>query len=166
MLLRVFHGLGLELSEATAHSLAVPVAFAFITVLHITFGELAPKSIAIRYPSKTTFAVAVPLKVFYVIFRPFIWLLNGLANFILKIFGIHPVHGSDIHSDEGYTYRLDNFQGLLSGNPIDYSAMYREELNLGDTEGQWSHKYRFEMISDLHAFTTLFLQGLRAEMVR
>ena len=73
----------------------------------------------------------------------------------------------DIHiTDEGYTYRLDNFQGLLSGNPIDYSAMYREELNLGDTEGQWSHKYRFEMISDLHAFTTLFLQGLRAEMVR
>ena len=100
ILLRLFTALDLPLSESTAHSLAVPVAFALITVLHITFGELAPKSIAIRYPSNTTFSIALPLQIFYVIFRPFIWLLNGLANFILKIFGIRPVHGGDIHSEE------------------------------------------------------------------
>ena len=100
LLLSLFHALNWNLSEAAAHNLAVPVAFATITVLHIIFGELAPKSIAIRHPAKTTFAVALPLRIFYFIFRPFIWMLNGLANLLLKMIGIHPIHGSDIHSEE------------------------------------------------------------------
>jgi CBS domain containing-hemolysin-like protein len=83
-----------------AHKAAMPVAFALITILHIVFGELAPKSLAIRYPTNTTFTVAWPLKVFYFIFRPFIWLLNNFANFILRMFGIKPIHGSEIHSEE------------------------------------------------------------------
>ncbi|RYZ55577.1 MAG: HlyC/CorC family transporter, partial [Sphingobacteriales bacterium] len=100
LIMRMFDAFSLDLSPEAAHRLAIPVAFAVITVLHITFGELAPKSIAIRYPSSTTFAIALPLRAFYFIFRPFIWLLNGLANFILKIIGIQPVHGGDIHSEE------------------------------------------------------------------
>lgn len=82
------------------HPYAVPAAFGIITILHIVFGELAPKSLAIRYPAKTTFFVALPLKVFYFIGRPFIWTLNGLANLILRILGIKPIHGSEIHSEE------------------------------------------------------------------
>lgn len=100
LLLRFFHFFNFNLTEETAHTLSVPIAFAFITVLHITFGELAPKSIAIRYPTNTTFAVSLPLRVFYFVFRPFIWLLNGFANFILRVFGIKSVHGSEIHSEE------------------------------------------------------------------
>ncbi len=100
LIMNLFTAMNLPLSEATAHKLAVPVAFATITVLHITFGELAPKSLAIRYPSNTTFAVALPLRVFYFIFRPFIWLLNGFANFILRLFGIRPLQGSEIHTEE------------------------------------------------------------------
>lgn len=71
-----------------------------ITILHIVFGELAPKSLAIRHPLKTTFAIALPLRIFYFIFRPFIFVLNGLANFLLKIVGIKPIHGSEIHTEE------------------------------------------------------------------
>lgn len=82
------------------HQAAVPTAFILITILHIVFGELAPKSIAIRYPANTTFAIAWPLKVFYFVFRPFIWLLNNFANFILRVIGIKPVHGAEIHSEE------------------------------------------------------------------
>jgi CBS domain containing-hemolysin-like protein len=100
LIIKLFGALNLQLSEAAAHKAALPVAFAVITVLHIVFGELAPKSLAIRYPTSTTFAVAWPLKVFYFIFRPFIWMLNGLANLILKIFGIKPIHGAEIHSEE------------------------------------------------------------------
>ncbi len=100
IILRIFDGFNLELSEQTAHNIALPVAFALITVLHIVFGELAPKSLAIRYPSRTTFAVALPLQVFYFIFRPFIWMLNGFANFLLKLVGIKPIHGSEIHTEE------------------------------------------------------------------
>ncbi|GIV30663.1 MAG: UPF0053 protein YhdT [Saprospiraceae bacterium] len=91
---------GLPLQEATAHQVALPVAFATITVLHIVFGELAPKSLAIRYPYQTTMALALPLRFFHVVFRPFIWLLNGFANRILRIIGIEPVPPGGIHSEE------------------------------------------------------------------
>lgn len=84
----------------TARRISVPIAFAIITILHIVFGELAPKTLAIRYPANTTFSVSLPLRLFYVIFRPAIWALNGLAGLILRIFGIRAVHGSEIHSEE------------------------------------------------------------------
>jgi len=80
------------------------IAFCFITVMHIVFGELAPKSIAIQRPVATTLLV----------FRPFIWLLNGFATFILKGFGISTVGGHEaVHSTEELYYLLD--QGRESG---------------------------------------------------
>ena len=70
IVLNTMGAFGVEVDEDLAHKIALPVAFALITVLHIVFGELAPKSIAIRYPTPTTLAVSVPLRVFYYIFRP------------------------------------------------------------------------------------------------
>jgi CBS domain containing-hemolysin-like protein len=100
MVLNFMHSIGLELSEATAHSIAIPVAFITLTILHIVFGELAPKTIAIRYPTATTLKVSLPLRIFYFVFRPFIWLLNGFANIILKTIGIKPMNETEIHSEE------------------------------------------------------------------
>ncbi|WP_276131709.1 hemolysin family protein [Polluticoccus soli] len=100
IILKIFDWMNLDMSVEAAHKLALPIAFALITILHIIFGELAPKSVAIRFPTSTTFAVAWPLKVFHFVFRPFIWMLNGLANLILKLIGIQPIHGSEIHSEE------------------------------------------------------------------
>ncbi len=97
---KVMEWMGMQPDPELAHRISLPIAFATITVLHIVFGELAPKSLAIRFPTRTTLWVAVPLKAFYFIFRPFIWMLNGLANFILKIIGIQPVPHADIHSEE------------------------------------------------------------------
>lgn len=54
LLIAGFHGVGLNLAEDLAHQIALPVAFAIITVLHMVFGELAPKSIAIRKPEYST----------------------------------------------------------------------------------------------------------------
>jgi CBS domain containing-hemolysin-like protein len=100
IIINFFDTLNLTINPETAHKAAVPVAFFIITVLHIVFGELAPKSIAIRYPTGTTFAVAWPLRVFYFIFRPIIWLMNGFANLLLRMVGIKPLHGNEIHSEE------------------------------------------------------------------
>jgi CBS domain containing-hemolysin-like protein len=83
-----------------AAKVSFPIAFTIITILHIVFGELAPKSLAIRFPTQTTFSIAWPLKIFYFIFRPIIYVMNGFANFILRIIGIKPLHGSEIHSEE------------------------------------------------------------------
>jgi CBS domain containing-hemolysin-like protein len=84
-----------------AHSLAVAFAFAIITFLHIVVGELAPKSLAIQRAEETTLAVALPMRAFYFLFYPFIWLLNGVAGWVLKAFGLHSAHeSSDAHSEE------------------------------------------------------------------
>ena len=100
IILKVMEWIGVHPDPELAHKISLPLAFATITVLHIVFGELAPKSLAIRFPTNTTLWVAWPLKAFYVIFRPFIWMLNGLANFILKLLGIEPVPHTEIHSEE------------------------------------------------------------------
>jgi len=60
-----------------------------------------------------------------------------------------------------YSYRLENITGIFAGKPLDYTEMYREELNKGDQAGKWTHKARYEMISDMNSFITLFIQGLK-----
>lgn len=104
---------GVEITAELAHQIALPVAFVIITILHIVFGELAPKSIAIQRPEKITLFIAYPLQFFFFVFRPFIWLLNGIANLLLKSIGISPVHGSEIHSSEELKYLVQ--QGQQSG---------------------------------------------------
>lgn len=90
------------------------IAFSFITVMHIVFGELAPKSIAIQRPVATTLFIALPLQLFYVVFKPFIWLLNGFANILLKLIGVSTIGGHEaLHSTEELYYLLD--QGKESG---------------------------------------------------
>ena len=103
----------IAISPELAHQIALPVAFGTITILHIVFGELAPKSIAIQRPVTTTFALAIPLNIFYYIFRPFIWVLNGLANIILKKMGVSAIHGHEVHTSEELQLLLD--QGKESG---------------------------------------------------
>lgn len=105
--------MGFAANPELAHKIALPVAFIIITVLHIVFGELAPKSLAIQRSEKTTLFIAYPLQFFFIIFRPFIWILNGVANFILKLIGITAVHGLDIHSSEELKYLVQ--EGQKSG---------------------------------------------------
>lgn len=109
-----FFGASQETITSFSGTFAPFIAFFIITVLHIVFGELAPKSIAIQRPVNTTMAIALPLHVFYIVFRPFIWALNGFANQILKLLGISTISGHDTHhSSEELQYLLD--QGKESG---------------------------------------------------
>jgi CBS domain containing-hemolysin-like protein len=110
----MFISFDLKLSETFIHSASTIVAFSVITIMHIVFGELAPKSLAIQRPVATTLFVSVPLQIFYVVFRPFIWTLNSLAAIILKPFGINTAGGHEsLHSNEELQYLLD--QGKESG---------------------------------------------------
>lgn len=89
------------LPPASAHAVAIALSFAVITFLHIVFGELAPKSLAIQRPEGVTLAVAGPMRFFRVVFYPFIWSLNGLAARALRLFGLRPASETEIgHSEE------------------------------------------------------------------
>ncbi len=100
ILIALMHAAGMDMDEVTAHKIALPFAFALITVLHIVFGELAPKSIAIRKSEETTLAVSLPMRLFFILFRPFIWVLNGLSNNILRLIGIEPAEEHEAHSSD------------------------------------------------------------------
>ena len=113
VMLHGFLAVGIAITSPLILNISHFVAFAVITVFHITFGELAPKSIAIQRSTRTVMAVAVPLRLFYIVFKPIIWCLNTFANFILKLFGIDAVKDETHHSSEELQYLLD--QGKESG---------------------------------------------------
>jgi CBS domain containing-hemolysin-like protein len=93
-------GMGIK-SQAAITSISFGVAFAFISFLHIVVGELAPKSLAIQRARSTALWVAIPLTLFYKLFYPAIWLLNGMANLLLRSAGIEPVSEKELgHSEE------------------------------------------------------------------
>ena len=86
---------------AIIHTISFGFGFALITYLHIAFGELAPKSMAIQRPQAMILAIASPLHMFYVVFRPFISFLNKSANSILRLSGNQQVSEAEIsHSQE------------------------------------------------------------------
>ena len=112
-------------STAVVQTTSFALAFAIITFLHITLGELAPKSLAIQRPRVTALFVAQPLHVFFVVFKPFIWLLNGSANFMMRSVGIEPASGEDIaHSEEELRLMLSRGKTFSStGRSILLNAM-------------------------------------------
>lgn len=137
ILIAIFHGTGMDVSDEMAHKIALPVAFASITVLHIVFGELAPKSIAIRKPEETTLAVSLPMRAFFVMFRPFIWVLNSFASRILKMVGIEPADEHEAHSAEELRLlmRQSNASGVLKEdnfqiiqNAFDFSELTAQQV--------------------------------------
>ncbi len=109
----IFGWFNVDLSGPVMRNVGLVLAFSIITVLHIVFGELAPKSLAIQRPVGTTMSVALPLRLFYIVFRPIIWVLNGFANFLLRLAGLRVNPGEGHHSSEELQYLLD--QGRESG---------------------------------------------------
>lgn len=86
---------------AVVQTTSFAVAFGLITFLHIVLGELAPKSIAIQHARQTALIAAGPLQLFFLIFRPFIWLLNRSASVFLRGIGVEPLsEGNIAHSEE------------------------------------------------------------------
>jgi CBS domain containing-hemolysin-like protein len=84
--------LGIHAPSAATHTAAgITVAFALITFLHVVYGELAPKSLALVMPERLSGLVALPLMLFSKLMTPFIAVLNGTANASLRLFGIRPV---------------------------------------------------------------------------
>ena len=93
---------GIDAPPGAVHTAAgVTVAFLVITFLHVVYGELAPKSLALVMPERLSSIVIVPLMLFTRVMTPFIALLNGTANASLRLFGIQPVSElKEVHSTQ------------------------------------------------------------------
>jgi CBS domain containing-hemolysin-like protein len=91
-------GLG---SPALITSISFIVAFSLITFIHVVFGELAPKSLAIQKAENIALGLARPMQFFYRIFYPAVVLLNGTANWFITRLGFEPPSDSAVaHSEE------------------------------------------------------------------
>jgi len=102
---------------SVAHSLAAAIAFMVISWLHITFGELGPKYIAVGSPVATALALSHSLRAFYVVMFPLIWVLSKTSNAVLRVLGIKPAPTEDIaHSQEELRMILSTSEkaGVLS----------------------------------------------------
>ncbi len=78
------------LPENAIHSVALVIALTIVVFFHMVIGEMAPKNIAIAEPEKTALWVAVPFRIFVNLLRPFIALLNLLANGGIRLFRVEP----------------------------------------------------------------------------
>ena len=88
-------------ATAGAHTIAVIIAFSLITILHIVIGELAPKSLALQRSEATALWIVRPLALFRIILIPAIFVLNGLGNLVLRLFGLRPGTGEEsLHSPD------------------------------------------------------------------
>jgi CBS domain containing-hemolysin-like protein len=78
------------LSESLLHLVAFAVGFGTITFLHVVFGELAPKTIAIAKAERIALFVAPPMRICYYLFYPGLVVFNGTANAFTRLIGIPP----------------------------------------------------------------------------
>jgi CBS domain containing-hemolysin-like protein len=105
------------------HSVAIAIAFAVITFLHVILGELAPKAVALQRPAQVALWVAVPLEVFTFVTRPLVRVTNGLGNWVVQRLGFRSLSGAErLHSVEEILMLVDQIEeaGLLSPDQAEY----------------------------------------------
>ncbi len=103
-----FHFIPAPWSAIASHTVAIAGAFILITLMHVVIGELIPKSVAITYPNRTAMYVSQPMRIVLFLFKPFVWVLNGIGNFVLSLFGLPPARGHQmVHSVEELKMVID-----------------------------------------------------------
>jgi len=84
-----------------AHRLVAWIlAFAVVTYLHVTLGELVPKAVALTKNESTALWVALPVEAFYIVTYPLVWFLQKSANAFTNLFGIQPAPAGVVIADE------------------------------------------------------------------
>ena len=98
------------------HSLATVLAFLLITFMHVVFGELIPKNLALNGPRRISLWLAAPLTVFARLTRPLTLVMSETANAILRLMGFKPIRGEEmVHSVEELALLIEDTEeaGIL-----------------------------------------------------
>jgi putative hemolysin len=84
-----------------SHTVAFVLAYAFVTYLHVTLGELVPKAIALKERERTALWVALPIEAVYLATYPVVWFFQESANAVTGLFGIDPAPAGVVaHTEE------------------------------------------------------------------
>ena len=82
------HVLARELDVWLATIVAVLISFLIITFMHVVVGELVPKGIALSYAERVALLVSAPVRGFFVVFKPLIWVLQCSSEWLQRVLGI------------------------------------------------------------------------------
>ncbi|MDP3507263.1 MAG: hemolysin family protein [Candidatus Melainabacteria bacterium] len=120
-----------NLTPVLAESVAAIGILLLFTLLQILFGELLPKSVSLQYSDRIAIFMYWPLRLSSIVFRPFIWLLNGSGNFFLKVLGIPVSTHKHVHSLDEIELLLAESKdgGLLE--PVEHERL-QQALDLGE----------------------------------
>ena len=77
-------------SDEAIGTIAFIVALLIVSFLHVVIGEMVPKNLSFSVPDRAALILAPPLVFISMVFRPIIWVLNGAANGVLRLFGVEP----------------------------------------------------------------------------
>jgi CBS domain containing-hemolysin-like protein len=134
----------LGLSDGVFHTITFIIAFTLMTILHITLGEQFPKTYAIRKAESITLLASAPMVLFYKIMFPFIWLLNGISNWMLRRAGIEPeteqesAHTEDeirvLMKESHKNGLIDNTELTLVDNIFEFAETTAKEIMIPRTE--------------------------------
>jgi CBS domain containing-hemolysin-like protein len=108
--------LGDTISHNVSLAISFGLAYLITTALHITIGEQVPKIWAIQRWERAVKLCARPLYLFSRIFHPFIVVLNGASNAILRVIGIRTANQEEGETPEELKVLI---QQSLSGGKLD-----------------------------------------------
>lgn len=112
----------LNMSEALSTLLSYLIALSLVSFLHVVFGELMPKTLAIQFAERLSLMLAGPLYWFGKITYPIIMGLNGASQLLLKMLGIKASAHESVHSEEEIKWIVDqSFEsGVINKSELEY----------------------------------------------
>ena len=121
------------LPASVIHLVAFALGFSVITFLHVVFGELAPKTIAIADAERVSLLLAPPMKLSYYVFTPGIVVFNGAANAFTRLLGVPPASETDETMEEREIRRVVARSGEAGHVEAAEVEMIERVFDLDDT---------------------------------
>lgn len=137
-------------ARAASVALAAAIAFTFVNLFSMLFGELVPKNMSLADPLAAAAKVSAPLRLFTTVFKPIIVVLNGCANWLLRKVGIEPadeLSGARSASELRALVRRSAEAGTLDA---DTAQLVSRSIGVGDLTAVdvMTDRVRMEMLAD------------------
>jgi putative hemolysin len=134
LLLPLFESLPGSWGPVATHSLATTLAFILITFMHVVFGELVPKNLALQAPDRTALWLVPPLVAFSRLTRPLTGLMSSTANLVLRLLSYERVRGEEmVHSVDELVLVIEDTEeaGILEP---DQAELVQNVFRMSDKE--------------------------------
>jgi magnesium and cobalt exporter, CNNM family len=122
--------------EWLAAILAVLLAFLIITFMHVVVGELVPKGIALNYSERVALAVSTPVRGFFVLFKPLIWVLQYSSESLQRLIGVDPYASEHEAHSEAELKMLLNVSSERGEIEHDEREMLYKVFDFADKEAE------------------------------